>query len=77
MRNAAPPGVDLLRELLTKAGPNLILIDELLHYVDKAVAIPVGIRTWPRKPCGFLRELTEAVDSVEHSVLVAHSPPVA
>ncbi len=65
------PGVELLRELLIQAGPNLILIDELLHYVDKAAAIPVGDSNLASQTIGFLRELTEAVDAVAHSVLVA------
>jgi hypothetical protein len=65
------PGVALLRELLDKAGPNLILIDEMLHYVDKAAAITIGDSNLANQTLGFLRELTEAVDVVDHSVLVA------
>ncbi|MBN1889079.1 MAG: ATP-binding protein [Thermoflexales bacterium] len=65
------PGVDLLRKVLTQAGPNLILIDELLHYVDKAAAVKVGDSNLATQTLGFLRELTEAVDAVDHSVLVA------
>jgi hypothetical protein len=65
------PGVALLRELLDKGGPNLILIDEMLHYVDKAAAITVGDSNLANQTLGFLRELTEAVDVVDHSVLVA------
>ncbi len=67
----SPPGVARLREVLTQAGPNLILIDELLHYVDKAAAIKVGDSNLGSQTLGFLRELTEAVDAVDHSVLVA------
>ena len=65
-----PPGVDTLRQVLDQAGPNLILIDELLHYVDKAAAIPVGGSNLGSQTIGFLRELTEAVDEIPHSVLV-------
>lgn len=65
------PGVVKLREVLTKAGPNLILIDELLHYMDKAAAVRVGDSNLATQTMGFLRELTEAVDEVPHSVLVA------
>ncbi len=65
------PGVDLLRKVLVQAGPNLILIDELLHYVDKAAAVKVGDSNLGTQTLGFLRELTEAVDAVDHSVLVA------
>ncbi|MBN1954210.1 MAG: DUF499 domain-containing protein, partial [Anaerolineae bacterium] len=70
-REQKAPGIDLLRQLLTDAGPNLILIDELLHYVDKAAAVKVGDSNLATQTLGFLRELTEAVDAVEHSVLVA------
>ncbi len=66
----SPPGVETLRRLLDQAGPNLILVDELLHYVDKAAAIPVGSSNLASQVIGFLRELTEAVDVVAHSVLV-------
>ena len=65
------PGVEELRAMLTQAGPNLILIDELLHYVDKAAAIPVGDSNLASQTVAFLRELSEAVDQVDHSVLVA------
>jgi len=65
------PGVARLRQLLNQAGPNLILLDELLHYVDKAAAITVGDSNLATQTLAFLRELTEAVDAVEHSMLVA------
>lgn len=65
------PGVDLLRQLLVAAGPNLILIDEMLHYVEKAAGVMVGSSTLASQTLAFLRELTEAVDEVPHSVLVA------
>ena len=65
------PGASKLREVLDKAGPNVILVDELLHYVDKAAAIQVGDSNLASQTLGFLRELTEAVDTVEHSLLVA------
>jgi hypothetical protein len=65
------PGASTLREVLDKAGPHVILVDELLHYVDKAAAVPVGDSNLASQTLGFLRELTEAVDSVDHSLLVA------
>lgn len=65
------PGVDDLRNVLVQAGPNLILIDELLHYVDKAAGIPVADSNLGTQTVAFLRELSEAVDQVDHSVLVA------
>ena len=65
------PGVVKLRQLLTEAGPNVILIDELLHYVDKAAAVTVGDSNLATQTLAFLRELTEAVDAVDHSILIA------
>lgn len=70
-RQRQAPGVILLRRLLTEAGPNLILMDELLHYVDKATAVKVGDSNLATQTLGFLREFSEAVDAVPHSVLVA------
>ncbi|NBD36354.1 MAG: DUF499 domain-containing protein [Chloroflexi bacterium] len=60
-----------LYHLLTAAGPNLILIDELLHYVDKAAAVRVGDSNLATQTLAFLRELTEAVDAAPASMLVA------
>lgn len=65
------PGVEDLRKMLVQAGPNIILIDELLHYVDKAAAVPVADSNLGSQTIAFLREFTEAVDQVDHSVLVA------
>ena len=65
------PGVAKLRHLLTQAGPNIILIDELLHYVDKAAAVKVGDSNLATQTLAFVRELTEAVDAVPHSILIA------
>jgi len=65
------PGVELLRDLLQAAGPCVLLIDELLHYVDKAAGVPVGQSNLGTQTVAFLRELTEAVDSVPHSILIA------
>lgn len=60
-----------LRQLLTETGPDVILIDELLHYVDKAAAVKVGDSNLATQTLAFVRELTEAVDAVPHSILVA------
>ncbi len=65
------PGAAKLRQLLTAAGPNVILIDELLHYVDKAAAVQVADSNLGSQTLAFLRELTEAVDAVDHSMLIA------
>ncbi|MBZ0275669.1 MAG: DUF499 domain-containing protein [Anaerolineae bacterium] len=65
------PGVIILRRLLNEAGPNLILIDELLHYIDKAAGERIGDSNLGTQTLAFLRELTEAVEAVDHSVLVA------
>ena len=67
----AAPGVVKLRQLLEQAGPNIILVDELLHYVDKAAAIKVADSNLGVQTLAFARELTEAVDAVPHSILVA------
>ena len=48
--------MDKLRRLLTLAGPNVILIDELLHYVDKAASERVGDSNLATQTLAFVRE---------------------
>jgi hypothetical protein len=64
------PGVVKLRQILTEAGPNVVLMDEVLHYVDKMAAVKVGDSNLATQTLAFIRELTEAVDAVPHSILV-------
>src|SRR5579875_659508 len=63
------PGTDVLERMLQTAGPNLILIDELLEYVVKAAQVmPQG------QILAFLQELSQAVARSSHSVVVLTLP---
>lgn len=64
------PGEDKLRLVLESVGPSLILLDETLHYVDKASAITNNIDDLAKQTVAFLRELTGVVDSLGNSMLV-------
>ncbi len=64
------PGEDKLRQVLESVGPSLILLDETLHYVDKASAITNNIDDLAKQTVAFLRELTGVVDSLGRSMLV-------
>jgi hypothetical protein len=66
------PGEDRLRAVLERAGPSVILLDETLHYVDKAAKIasdPAG-EDLAKQTVAFLRELSAVVDSLGNSMLV-------
>lgn len=64
------PGEETLEAVLRQAGPCVILIDETLHYVDKSSDLEGAEGSLAKQTVAFLRELTEAVDSVPDSMLV-------
>ena len=65
------PGEDRLRAVLETVGPSLILLDETLHYVDKATQIEGGDgEDLAKQTVAFLRELSAVIDSLRHSMLI-------
>src|SRR5262245_35298650 len=65
------PGTTLLGALLNKAGPCLILLDEILVYLVKAGGVKVGDSTLRGNTLTFLQELSIAVANCPHAVMVA------
>src|SRR5579884_317214 len=68
------PGQVVLADLLRRAQPALILMDEVMHYLAKARAVRVGDTNLSAQTVAFLRELTEAVSEVGQTVLVVSLP---
>lgn len=68
------PGKAVLRELLERNAPTLLLIDELLEYVVKAAAVRVGEGTLKGQVLAFMQELTETVTTLPQVVLVLTLP---
>jgi hypothetical protein len=68
------PGKELLKEILRKSGPTLILIDELLQYVVKANRVEKIEKITQGQALAFLQELSEAVATSKKSVLVLTLP---
>ncbi len=68
----APAG--LFDKILEKCKPSLILIDELADYCLKSAARIVGNSTLADQTISFMQELTEAVATVNHSVVVITLP---
>ena len=64
------PGSESLAKVLEAVGPCVILFDETLHYVDRAAAVLVGKGDLATQTVAFLRELTDAVNSVPGSMMV-------
>lgn len=64
------PGTDLLHEILSYAGPSLILVDELLNYATKAATVKVGRSYLVDQLQAFLKALTQAVDRRPQAMLV-------
>lgn len=65
------PGTTLLGGLLNKAGPCLILLDEILVYLVKAGGVKVGESTLRGNTLTFLQELSIAVANCPHAIMVA------
>ena len=68
------PGGNRLTQLLQRYQPALILMDEVLEYLVKALAVKVGDSNLMQQTGAFLGELTSAVSATPHSVLVAALP---
>ncbi len=65
------PGTNVLGEMLEKAGPCVILMDEILVYLVNAEKIKSGDWTLRGSTLSFLQQLTIAVANCPHAVLVA------
>jgi len=63
------PGSEVLRQLLD-GPPTLILLDEVLVYVQKAYTIPIHDSTLGRQTIVFLQTLTEVVRGLRHAAMV-------
>lgn len=67
------PGGALLHSLLDKV-PSLLLLDELLLYIEKTLTVTVGESTLGQQNLVFLQTLTEVVRNTSHAALVYSLP---
>lgn len=70
-------GATAIKEILRNHQPVLILIDELLHYVNRADGITIGKTTLGEQTIAFVQELGEAITSLENVCVVATLPSSA
>ena len=63
------PGSDAIKRLLAER-PVLLLLDEIARYYLVAGGVKVGDTTLAAQTTAFLMALMEAVDALEHAVLV-------
>jgi hypothetical protein len=68
-RRGAAPGGDILRQVLGE-GPVLVLLDEVLVYVEKAMAVQRGESNAGRQAMLFVQALTEAVNTHPRAAMV-------
>ena len=67
------PGGDVIRDLLTKGAsgrPVLILLDEVLKYMERAAAVSVLDSSLQRQAKDFFQNLTVEVAGSEKAALV-------
>lgn len=63
------PGAERLRQLLD-GQPTLVLLDEVLTYVEAGLGVPVGDTNLGRQTMLFLQYLTEVVRGLKHGAMV-------
>ncbi|WNI16210.1 ATP-binding protein [Actinacidiphila sp. ITFR-21] len=68
-RNGSAPGGDVLRQVIGD-GPTLILLDEVLIYVEKAMAVQRAESTAGRQAMLFVQALTEAISAQPRAAMV-------
>jgi len=68
-QNRIPPGGDVIADMLGDA-PTLLLLDEVLNYLERILAEPVGDSTLGRLTQNFLQSLSVEVARASHAVLV-------
>ncbi|MBM3300231.1 MAG: ATP-binding protein, partial [Deltaproteobacteria bacterium] len=72
-KDRVAPGGDLIRELITKGAggrPVLILLDEVLKYMERAAAVSVLDSTLQRQAKDFFQSLTVEVAGSQRAALV-------
>jgi uncharacterized protein len=68
-RELISPGGDVIREMLA-GGPKLILLDEMLKYMERAAAMPVLDSTLQRQSKDFFQNLTVEVSGSANTAMV-------
>ena len=68
-RDLISPGGDVIREMLV-GGPKLLLLDEVLKYMERAAAVPVLDSTLQRQSKDFFQNLTVEVAGSSHAAMV-------
>jgi hypothetical protein len=68
------PGTEVLRKILEKNAPALILIDELLEYTTKAAGITVKESSLAAQTIAFMQELTQVASTMEEVCVVITLP---
>ncbi|MFQ6061436.1 MAG: ATP-binding protein, partial [Thermoplasmata archaeon] len=68
------PGKERLREMIERSGPTLILIDEILEYIVKAVRAEKVEKITQGQTLAFLQEISEVIASSEDCCLVIALP---
>jgi len=68
------PGKDKLREFLQEQQPFIILFDEILEYITKAIGVQYGKTSLGSQTYAFLQELTETISSIEKGMMIVTLP---
>lgn len=74
LKSKIAPGREKLESLLKDKLPILILMDEVLEYLNRASGVKVGDSNLATQTLSFIQELTQSVSSLGKSVLILSLP---
>ena len=74
LKGKVSPGRDKIRNVLTKFGKVLILMDELLEFVTKAAGVKIEQSNLASQTIAFMQELTEVVSTLDKVALIVSLP---
>jgi hypothetical protein len=72
--NRISPGKEKIKKFLLKHEPFLLLIDELVEYLNKALGISINESNLGTQTLSFIQELTEALVTITRGLLVITLP---
>ena len=73
-RKRVAPGKDIISDILSKKKPVLIIIDELVQYLVRAMGVKVEEGTLKGQTQAFIKALTEVISSEDRCVIIATLP---
>lgn len=73
-KNRISPGIEKINQFLSNQEPFVLLLDEIVEYLNKAFGIPIRDSNLGTQTLSFIQELTEALSSDARGILIITIP---